>query len=132
MLWRIAFVSALLTGSTIALFLWERAQGGSIEMARTVAVNTLVVGEMAYLFNCRYLLAPIRTWQDFTGNAYVLLTIAILFVMQAIFTYLPFMQSLFGVVAIDAAAWARIIGFGLLLFVAVEVEKVVIRKATEL
>jgi len=88
-----------------------------------------VVGEMAYLFNCRYLLAPIRTWQDFTGNSYVLLTVAILAVIQAVFTYLPFMQSVFGVVAIDAAAWARIIGFGAILFVAVEIEKALIRQA---
>lgn len=128
MIWRIAFVSALLTGGTITLFLWENAQGGSIETARTVAVNALVAGEMAYLFNCRYLLAPIRTWQDFSGNSYVLLSIAILIAIQTLFTYLPFMQSLFGVVSIDAAAWVRIIGFGVLLFAAVEAEKVVIRR----
>ncbi|MDO8704661.1 MAG: cation-transporting P-type ATPase [Sulfuricaulis sp.] len=129
MLWRIVFVSLLLTGGPLALFLWESARGTSIEESRTVAVNALVVGEMAYLFNCRYLLAPIRTWQDFTGNAYVLFTIAILAVIQTIFTYLPFMQGVFGVIAIDAAAWARIIGFGVLLFAAVEIEKALIRQA---
>jgi len=129
MLWRIVFVSLLLTGGPLALFLWESARGVGIEESRTVAVNALVVGEMAYLFNCRYLLAPIRTWQDFTGNSYVLLTIAILAVIQAVFTYLPFMQGVFGVVAIDAVAWARIFGFGVLLFAAVEVEKALIRQA---
>jgi len=129
MLWRIVFVSLLLTGGPLALFLLESARGVSIEESRTVAVNALVVGEMAYLFNCRYLLAPIRTWQDFTGNFYVLLTIAILAIIQVIFTYLPFMQSVFGVVAIDVAAWARIFGFGILLFAAVEIEKALIRQA---
>jgi len=127
MFWRIIFVSLLLTGGSLALFLWESARGASIEESRTVAVNALVAGEMAYLFNCRYLLAPVRTWRDFTGNHYVLLTIAILAVIQAGFTYLPFMQELFGVVALDAAAWALIIGFGVLLFVAVELEKLAIR-----
>ncbi|HEX7454435.1 MAG TPA: HAD-IC family P-type ATPase [Gallionella sp.] len=128
MIWRIAFVSLLLTGGPVALFLWESARGMSIAESRTVAINALVVGEMAYLFNCRYLLSPVRTWQDFTGNLYILLTIAILLVIQAIFTYLPFMQSTFGVAAIDASAWGRIIGFGVLLFAAVEVEKLVIRR----
>jgi len=128
MIWRISFVSVLLALGTIALFLWESARGVSIEESRTVAVNALVVGEMAYLFNCRYLLAPIRTWQDFTGNAYVLLTIAILFIIQLAFTYLPFMQSMFGVVALDTAAWLRIFGFGVLLFIAVEVEKMFFRR----
>jgi magnesium-transporting ATPase (P-type) len=90
-------------------------------------VNALVMGQIAYLFNCRYLLAPVRSWRDFTGNRYVLLTIAVLAVIQAGFTYLPFMQELFGVVALDAAAWGLIAGFGVLLFMTVELEKWAIR-----
>jgi magnesium-transporting ATPase (P-type) len=121
-------VSTLLTAGPIALFLWESAQGASIEAARSVAVNALVAGEMVYLFNCRYLIAPVRSWQDFTGNTYVLLTIAILAVVQALFTYLPFMQGVFGVAAIGASEWARIAGFAVLLFAAVELEKMLIRR----
>ncbi|MFA6061216.1 MAG: cation-transporting P-type ATPase [Gallionella sp.] len=128
MIWRIVFVSLLLTGGSVALFLWENARGMSIAESRTVAVNALVAGEMAYLFNCRYLLVPVRTWKDFTGNYYILLSILILTVIQAIFTYLPFMQQVFGVAAIDASAWGRIIGFGITLFIVIEVEKIMIRK----
>lgn len=128
MIWRIVFVSTLLTGGVVVLFMWESAQGASIEMARTVAVNALVIGEMAYLFNCRYLLAPIRSWLDFTSNSYVLLAIAILIALQIIFTYLPSMQNLFGVAAIDAAAWVRIVSFGMGLFIVIEVEKKLVQK----
>ncbi len=128
MIWRISFVSVLLAVGVVALFLWEIARGDSIETARTVAVNALVVGEIAYLFNCRYLLAPVRGWQDFTGNPYVLFSIGVLVVIQALFTYVPFMQKMFGVVALDAAAWGLILGFGVLLFIAVEVEKLAIRR----
>ena len=128
MIWRIGFVSALLTLGTISLFLLALARGDSLETARTVAVNAIVMGEIAYLFNCRYLLLPVRGWQDFTGNRYVLLSIAVLVVIQLAFTYVPFMQKLFGVVALDATAWVWITGFGALLFVAVEVEKVVISR----
>lgn len=127
MIWRISFVSVLLALGVIALFLWEIARGTSLEMARTVAVNALVMGEIVYLFNCRYLLAPVRTWQGFTGNPYVLLSIGVLALIQLAFTYVPFMQALFGVVALDAAAWGSIVGFGVLLFVAVELEKMAIR-----
>ncbi|MCK9201451.1 MAG: cation-transporting P-type ATPase [Gallionella sp.] len=123
MIWRITFVSVLLTVGVVALFLWELARGDSLETARTVAVNALVMGEIAYLFNCRYLLGPVRSWQDFTGNRYVLLSIGVLAVIQAAFTYLPFMQKMFGVVALDAAAWGLIAGFGVLLFVVIEIEK---------
>ncbi|MDP2759106.1 MAG: HAD-IC family P-type ATPase [Sideroxyarcus sp.] len=128
MIWRISFVSVLLAAGVVALFLWMLARGDSLDTARTVAVNALVVGEIAYLFNCRYLLAPVRNWQDFSGNPYVLLSIAVLVVIQALFTYLPFMQKMFGVVALDAAAWGLILGFGVLLFIAVEVEKLAIRR----
>jgi len=127
MIWRISFVSVLLAVGVVALFLWEVARGNSLETARTVAVNALVMGEMFYLFNCRYLLAPVRNWQDFSGNRYVLLSIAVLVVIQLAFTYLPFMQQMFGVVALDAAAWAFIAAFGVLLFFAIELEKLAIR-----
>ena len=127
MVWRISFVSALLALGTVALFLWELGRGESLATARTMAVNALVMGEMAYLFNCRYLLAPVRNLRDFSGNPYVLLTIAVLVVIQLAFTYLPFMQKLFGVVALDAAAWGRIVLFGILLFAAVEAEKMWLR-----
>ena len=128
MIWRIAFVSVLLTLGTLALYLWWIESGHSIEAARAVAVNALVMGETVYLFNCRFLTAPVYRWRDFTGNPYVLLSVAILVVIQAIFTYLPFMQNLFGVVAIDASAWACIAGFGVLLFLAVEIEKIFWRR----
>src|SRR3989338_6991475 len=52
MIWRISFVSALLAVGVVALFLWEIARGASLDAARTVAVNALVMGEIAYLFNC--------------------------------------------------------------------------------
>jgi len=58
----------------------------------------------------------------------VLLSIGVLVVIQMSFTYLPFMQKLFGVVALDAAAWGLILGFGVLLFIAVELEKLAIRR----
>ena len=131
MIWRISFVSVLLALGVVALFLWVLARGDSLETARTMAVNALVVGEIAYLFNCRYLLAPVRGWQDFTGNPYVLLSIAVLVVIQAAFTYVPFMQKMFGVVALDAVAWGLIAGFGVLVFAAVELEKLAIRKLGE-
>ncbi|MDD4963965.1 MAG: cation-transporting P-type ATPase [Gallionella sp.] len=130
MIWRILFVSVLLTAGPMALFMWESARGVSIESARTVAVNALVIGEIAYLFNCRYLLAPVRTWGDFTGNVYILITTAILLVIQLAFTYLPLMQKLFDVEALDVSTWLHIVAFGVLLFVTMEIEKAVIRQIT--
>ncbi|MEA1888948.1 MAG: cation-transporting P-type ATPase, partial [Pseudomonadota bacterium] len=55
LIWRVAFVSIILMTGTFGLFLREMEQGVSIEHARTVAVNTLVMFEIFYLFNSRYI-----------------------------------------------------------------------------
>ncbi|TNC97598.1 MAG: P-type HAD superfamily ATPase [Gallionellaceae bacterium] len=128
MLWRIVFVSGLLTAGPFALFMWESTRGVSIEESRTVAVNALVMGEIFYLFNCRYLLAPVFSREGFFGNGVALSSIAALLMLQLFFTYQPLMQQMFDTVAIDLAAWGRIVGFGVLVLVAVEAEKYLIRK----
>ena len=57
MTWRILLVSLLMVLGTFGLFLWECLHRAEIEVARTVAVNTLVIAEVFYLFNTRYLSA---------------------------------------------------------------------------
>ena len=86
---------------TFGLFLWEIEQSVSVEHARTVAVNTLVMFEIFYLFNSRYITAAVLNWAGITGNRYVLIAIAILIICQLGFTYLAPMQALFGTTGID-------------------------------
>jgi magnesium-transporting ATPase (P-type) len=62
LIWRIAFVSIILMFGTFGIFLWEMEQGISIEHARTVAVNPLVMFEIFYLFNSRYITASVFNW----------------------------------------------------------------------
>jgi magnesium-transporting ATPase (P-type) len=128
MLWRVVFVSLLLVAGSLGLFLWELERGMGLEAARTAAVNLLLMGEVFYLFNCRRLTAPVLDWTGLTGNRWVLLAIAILVVVQLPFTYWPVMQPLFQTAPLDGAAWGRILAFGVAVFVAVEVEKAVVRR----
>jgi magnesium-transporting ATPase (P-type) len=131
LLWRILFVSGLMVAGSLGFFLWEQARGESIETARTVAVNALVMGEIFYLFNCRYLRAPSYGLRTFIDSRPVLVTIASVVALQALFTYVPFMQRLFGTVALDTPEWWRILLFGALLFGAVEIEKTALRRWTK-
>jgi len=128
LIWRILFVSLILVSGTFGLFLWEREHGASIELARTVAVNTLVMFEVFYLFSARYLLAPALTYEGLTGNRYVLYAIGLLIVIQLGFTYLSPMQTLFSTVAMDIDAWMRVIMVGSSVLFLVEIEKMLIRK----
>ena len=121
--WRIAFVSLLMVVGTFGLFIYERNNGASIELARTVAVNTLVMAEIFYLLNVRLLHAPVLTRNGLFGNRFVLLAIGLVSLFQLLFTYLPFMQQVFATSALDWQAWARILAFGVLLFLLIEMEK---------
>lgn len=127
LIWRIAFVSVILMSGTFGLFQWEMAQGVSIEHARTVAVNTLVMFEIFYLFNSRYLTASIFNRAGLVGNPYVLIAIAILIVFQLGFTYLSSMQSLFGTTSIDFNMWVRILLVSSSVLFLVELEKYFVR-----
>jgi magnesium-transporting ATPase (P-type) len=112
---------------TFGLFLWEREHGADLATARTVAVNTLVIAEVFYLLNARFLTAPALSRDGLLGNRYVLIAIATVLFFQLLFTYLPLMQLFFGTAALGWEAWGRILVFGALLFLAVELEKTVLR-----
>ncbi|WP_295885172.1 cation-transporting P-type ATPase [uncultured Thiohalocapsa sp.] len=127
-LWRIAYVSLILTAGTFGLFLWERYQGAPIEQARTVAVNTLVMFEIFYLFNSRYTTAPVLNLRGLFGNRYVLYAVGLLILFQLAFTYLPPMQALFGTAAIDAGIWLRIVLVAASVLFIVELEKALVRR----
>ena len=128
LLWRVVFVSFILMGGTMGLFLWEMEQGVSIEHARTVAVNTLVTFEIFYLFNSRYIKDSVFNLAGLTGNKYVLHAIGILITLQLGFTYLSPMQSLFGTTAIDLSIWLKIIVVSSSVLFLVETEKYIVRK----
>lgn len=127
LLWRIGFVSILAAAGTFGLFLWETDQGTSIETARTIAVNMLVVFEAFYLVNARSFYGSVLSRQGFFGNPYVPLTIGMVLCVQGLFTYTEVMQTLFHTTGIDGLAWLRIVGIGAVIFLLVEFEKYVFR-----
>ncbi len=83
--------------------------------------------ETVYLFNCRSLTRPL--W---AGGA-VFQPVGLggrrrNLVLQAIFTYLPLFQQIFGTAAISLAAWGEIGGVALLAMLVMEGEKALRRK----
>lgn len=125
---RILFVSALMAAATFAIFEWEMARGGSLEMARTAAVNMLVMGELVYLFNSRRFTASGLTLATFTGNPVALWVCGVLVIMQLLFTYAPPLQHLFQSTGLEPVSWAVIGGLAVIIFLAVEAEKALWRR----
>jgi magnesium-transporting ATPase (P-type) len=117
-----------MVAATFFVFEWEMARSGSLETARTAAVNMLVFGELVYLFNCRHFVASALGWTGLTGNRIALWVSLALIVLQLAFTYQPTMQTLFHTTALDAGAWTLILGLSLAKFFAVEAEKALLRR----
>lgn len=128
MLWRIVFVTLLLVTTSFALFLWEQQRNHSLELARTAAVNTLVMGQLFYLFNCRRLSGSILSREGLFGNHHALQAAGGLLALQIAFTYLPIGQRLFGTAALDATCWLAMSATGVFVLLAVEIEKCLWRR----
>jgi magnesium-transporting ATPase (P-type) len=130
LLWRVAFVSFLFAGVTLAIFFGAQSFGYGVEKARTLAVNMLVVAEIAYLFNVRFLHMRSLTLKGALGTRPVLIALGIVVLAQLAFTYLPFLQMVFETESLTIFEGAIIlaIGFGLLLLL--EVEKMITRRFT--
>ncbi|MGJ0453856.1 MAG: HAD-IC family P-type ATPase [Methylocystis sp.] len=125
--WRIVFVSFMMLIATFGLYELEKARGMGLDSARTVAVNTLVACEVAYLFNARFLSESSLSLKGLFGSRAVLISVAIVVVLQAMFTYAPFMQALFNTTPLDPEIWWHIAGASVVLFLLVEVEKAIFR-----
>ncbi len=123
LVWRIVFVSAILVAGIFGLFLWEREHGAGIELARTVAVNTLVMFEVFYLLNTRHLYAPVLNREGLLGSRPVLIAIGLAIAFQLLFTYAPPMQHLFETRPVDLGSWARIVATASMVLFLVEIEK---------
>lgn len=124
---RIIVVSALLMAFTFTAFEWELSRGHSLAMSRTTAVNMLIMCQMAYLFNVKYFTHSSMRISAFIENRITLVVCGVMIVLQALFTYSPWMQSVFSTEPIDVASWLFILAFAILMFLVIELEKAVLR-----
>ena len=127
-IWRVLMVSFLMMTGALGLFLWELSEGTLVETARTMAVNAVVVAEMFYLINSRYILAPVLNIQGLTGNRYVILAILACILLQLAFTHLPVLQGVFNTTDLSLAQWGKVVAAGVMVFVVAELEKIFMRR----
>ncbi len=119
---RTLLVGTLLCVAAVGLFELMIQRGMEEAAARTVAVNAIVFGELFYLFNCRSVSEPLGRARFFS-NPWVFAGSAAMIGLQLVMTYAPFMNDLFGTQPIDALAWASVVGCGVLVSLAVGIEK---------
>ncbi|MCP8466221.1 cation-transporting P-type ATPase [Pseudomonas sp. ZM23] len=125
--WRVLYVGGLLTAAAFLLEAWMLSNGQDTEHIRTMILHTLVTAQWAYMFNCR-LQDQFSLNAGLLRNAALLTVTFALILLQCFVIYVPFMQSAFHTVALPFSSWLISLGIGVLVFFAVELEKLVIRR----
>ncbi|WP_271909928.1 HAD-IC family P-type ATPase [Vreelandella alkaliphila] len=123
LLWRVIFVSVLLLVGVFGMFSWILNQGGSEALARAGAVNMLVTGSAAYLINSRFLINSTLSFAGIFGSRPVWIAIMMVMLLQMAFTYLPFMQLIFGSEGLSIMHWLAIILSSGMIYLLIEAEK---------
>ena len=126
-LWRVIFVGLGLLVLTLWAFFWMKSIDAPDSLARAVAVNTLVIGQIFYLLNSRFKLDSSLSLKAHMGNKYLPMGIGAVVVLQLLFTYAPPLQMLFETTAIPLWIWPWLFLAGLVFFLVVEIEKFIIR-----
>ena len=109
-----------------------KSHGASDQLARTVAVNMITIGQVFYLLNSRYLLDSSLSITAHLGNRYLPLGIGAVVILQLIFTYAAPLQAMFGNESIPLRVWPWLLAGGLAFFLVVEAEKLIIRWSASL
>ncbi|KNA92669.1 MULTISPECIES: HAD-IC family P-type ATPase [Gordonia] len=124
----ITFVSILVAAAAISVYFVAKSDGHSLAIAQTAAVNMLALGQLAYLFNCRYLSGSSLKVGALRGNPMVWYTSAALIVLQLVFIYAPFMHTWFGSAPLTGVGWGVTIGLAIAIFFIIEIAKAVARR----
>jgi len=128
LVWRIGFVSVLFMLGVFGIFAYAQQRGYAIEGARTMVVNTLVVMEIFYLFNLRYLHRSSFSLVGAMGTPAVLGAVAAVVAGQVLFTYAPFMHRLFDSAPVAFVDGLVIVLVGVALMTILEIEKILTRR----
>jgi len=127
LMWRILFVSFILVLGTFGLFYYHLDKHG-IEISRTIAVNTLVFGEIFYLINCRNISGSSLKIKFWINSKPIFIAISSVIFFQLLFTYSTPMHYFFNTAPLSLQDWVPILLFGFILYLLVELEKYLVRK----
>ncbi|MGM0482079.1 MAG: cation-translocating P-type ATPase, partial [Pseudomonadota bacterium] len=123
LVWHIVLVSTLFLSGVFGMYSYAIGQGYSIELARTIALNTLVVMEIFQLLFIRNFYSATLTWKMLRGTKILWISIIGVTLAQFAITYLPPLQRLFATEAIPLTDGLIILAIGIVLFAIIETEK---------
>ena len=123
LIWHIVLVSTLFLVAVFAVYTYAVDKGYSIELARTMSMNTLVVLEIFHLFFIRNIHSTSLSLVAVRGTPVVWGCVLVVVAAQFAITYVPTLQWVFGTQPVSLADGMIIVAVGILFFMLVEAEK---------
>ncbi|MEJ2467570.1 MAG: HAD-IC family P-type ATPase [Campylobacterales bacterium] len=123
LLWHIVLVAALFLAGVFGIYDYAVTRGDSEALARTLAMNTLVVLEIFHLLFIRNFRETALSWNALRGTRIVWGAVGLVVLGQLGITYLPWLQGVFGTEAVAPPDLFLMLGLGVLLFAIIEAEK---------
>lgn len=123
LVWHIVFVSLLFLACVFGMYFYAIDRGYSVDLARTLAVNTLVVLEIFHLFFIRNIYGTSITWKAVRGTKMVWTMVVLITAAQFAVTYFPPLQAVFATVSIPFFDGVLIVAVGFMLLAVLETEK---------
>ena len=126
-MWRLAWVGALIATGTMGVFWWMLQGDASLELARSVAMTQMVVFQFFHVLNARslyqsFVAVPLR------NNRFLFVAMALALGAHLGALHLPFMQAVFSTVPLAWEHWLLVAVVGATIIVAAEIDKVFIRR----
>jgi len=121
--WHMIVVTVVFVAGIYGIFTYGLRLGYDLPVARTMALNTLVVFEIAALFYVRSMYGTSFTWRAARGTKVIWLTIGITAAAQFAVTYLPPLQAIFGTASVPMREGLVILSLGAIVLLLLETEK---------
>ena len=132
LMWHIVLVACLFLAGVFGMYEYAIIQGYSEELARTIAMNTLVALEIFHLFFIRNMNTTALSIKAIAGNRVVWIAVSIVVMAQLAITYVPWIQSIFETEAMKLFDIMLIVAVGMVMFSIIEIEKQVRLKILKL
>ncbi|QPN67685.1 HAD-IC family P-type ATPase [Synechococcus sp. CBW1006] len=107
---RVLLISLFNWALIFSLFSWGQAQGGSLALSRTMAIQGLVLSQVVYLLSISQIgKQPMRWirhgWQQFTLSPVLMLGLGLALLFQVVFSQLGWMNAFFGTAPLGMTEW---------------------------
>ena len=123
---RSLIVGLVMAAGTLAMFMWARNEGASLEYARVVSLTTLVTFQIFHVFNCRSNQISIFRMNPLS-NKFLFIGTLLSFAVHLGAMYFEPTQTLLRLEPLDLSTWIRIVPVALSILVVVELHKIIRR-----